>query len=246
MAKKNNVSNQPLTEAEYQRLEVAACTPIQIDPNGFNPATDLPYGLKVAHIQVAMQEFIDFLGFINIQMNGRNLPRFEAMLMPANFSSIVGEFMSSTLPKQCSTIVKNNYHNGHPDLLPKGSYPGDAAQHEEQGIEVKGSRYVRGWQGHNPEDTWLMVFVFDSSRPVDQSKGLSPRPFRFVKVVGARLEKADWTFAGRSETSRRTITASINEKGFAKMEANWIYRDLRAPVSTPEDEEGEPADLLIE
>ena len=227
----------PLSEAEYTRLEAAACVPVPLAPDGFNLNADMPYGLTVDHVRAAMQEFTDFLGFINGQMNTRSLTRLEAMLMPANFSSIVGEFMSASIPKHCRTLVKNNYHNGHPDMLPHGAYPNDAAQHEEQGIEIKGSRYLKAWQGHNPEDTWLMVFVFDSSRPVDQSQGTPPRPFRFVKVVGARLVKADWKLAGRSETSRRTITASVIESGYAKMEANWIYRDHNAP--TPATEEGE-------
>ena len=37
--------------------------------------------------------------------------------MPANFSSMVGEFMSATIPKYCKTLAKNTYHNGHPDLV---------------------------------------------------------------------------------------------------------------------------------
>ena len=127
-------------------LEIAACTPVPVDDKGFNLKADLPYGLTTDHVRAAMREFVDFLGFNNGQMHGRDLPRFESMLMPANFSSIVGEFMSSTIPKHCPTIVKNNYHNGHPDMIPKGVYPDDSAQHEDQGIELKGSRYVRGWQ----------------------------------------------------------------------------------------------------
>ena len=65
-----------------------------------------------------------------------------------------------------------------------------------------------------------MVFVFDSNRPVDSE----PRPFRFLKVVGAQLTKDDWLFSGRSEGSRRTITASVTESGYQKMTANWIYQ----------------------
>lgn len=207
-------------------LEEVACTPFNIAKNGFNPNAVLPYGLTTEHIRLAMQEFIDFLGFINQQMRTRLIERLESMLMPANFSSIVGEFMISTIPKHCPSIVKNQYHNGHPDMLPAGVYPNDATQHVDQGIEVKSSRYLRGWQGHNPEDTWLMVFVFDSNRPVDRARDIPPKPFRFVKVVGARLEIADWTFSGRSGTSRRTITASVNNSGYQKMIANWIYQDL--------------------
>ncbi len=73
-------------------------------------------------------------------------------------------------------------------MIPAGRFPNDAVQHADEGIEIKGSRYLRGWQGHNPEDTWLMVFVFDSNRPVDVAKNIPPRPFKFVLVAGAQLE----------------------------------------------------------
>lgn len=212
--------------------ERLACTPHPLHPDGFNPMTKLPYKLTADNIQFAMQDFLNFLEFINQQLATRDLERLESMLMPANFSSMVGEFMISSIPKYCSTLVKNQYHNGHPDLIHKGTFLKDSVQHADKGVEVKSSRYLRAWQGHNPEDTWLMVFVFDSSRPADTAKNIAPRPFRFVKVVGARLIKSDWTFAGRSQTSRRTITASVNESGFQKMQANWIYQDpeiLKAP-----------------
>ncbi|MEK7409122.1 MAG: hypothetical protein AAB225_29010, partial [Acidobacteriota bacterium] len=154
-----------------------------------------------------------------------SLPRLESMLMPANFSSIVGEFMSATIPKHCKGLVKNRYHNGHPDLIPAGSFENDMCQHGSEGIEIKGSRYLKAWQGHNPEDTWLMVFVFEGNRQSDVGKGLAPKPFRFRMVLGAELTKHDWKFSGRSAKSRRTITASVTESGYQKMLANWIYME---------------------
>jgi hypothetical protein len=144
-------------------------------------------------------------------------------MMQANFSSLVGEMMGARIPKHCKTVVKNLYHNGHPDMLPAGKYPGDAAQHAgNDGIEIKASRYLQGWQGHNAEDVWLMVFVFQSGREGPKVKKTTA--FKFLLVVGAMLTKADWLFAGRSETSRRTITASVTKAGAAKMMANWIYK----------------------
>ena len=109
-------------------------------------------------------------------------------------------------------------------MLPKGKYPGDSVLHAPAGIEIKASRHGSGWQGHNAEDVWLMVFVFDANSARDSAQGIAPKPFRFVKVVGAQLDKSDWAFSGRSATSRRTITASVTRTGFEKMEANWIYR----------------------
>lgn len=203
-------------------LELKAC---QLDPvslEHFNPAAEIPYGLTIEQVRQAMNEFLDFLCFINTQLHSRSIPRLETMIMPANFSSIVGEFMHVAIPKYCGSVVENHHHNGHPDLLPAGRFPNDAAQHAAEGIEIKGSRYLRGWQGHNPEDTWLMVFVYDSNNPSAKQK--TPiRPFRFRMVVGAPLTKDDWAFSGRKTGSRRTITASVMKRGYERMIQNWIY-----------------------
>ena len=147
----------------------------------------------------------------------------ENTMMQANFSSLVGEMMGARIPKHCPTVVKNLYQNGHPDVLPAGKYPNDAAQHAgSDGIEIKASRYLHGWQGHNAEDVWLMVFVFQSGRVGPKVK--KTRAFKFLIVAGAMLAKADWLFAGRSATSRRTIIASVTKSGADKMMANWIYK----------------------
>ena len=218
--------------------ESDACAPMPLLAGGFNSKTKLPYGLTTAHIRSAMASFIDFLGFVNAQLHTKKMHRLESFLMPANFSSIVGEFMSANIPKNCPSLV-NNYHNGHPDMVPKGLYGKDSAQHELEGVEVKGSRNLKGWQGHNPEDVFLMVFCFDSNRPVDVSTTAPPRPFGFVKVLGAKLKKSDWKYAGRGDASRRTPTAAINASGYDKMEANWIYRDVAFEASVIEGRRGE-------
>ncbi len=203
--------------------EAAACRPQSVNDDWFNPDAMLPYGCTVGHVRRAMTDFVEFLGFVDPQLHEKGLARIETMLMPANFSSMVGEFMHARIPKYCDGLARNRFHNGHPDLLPAGKYDDDAAQYADEGIEVKASHYLQGWQGHNPENAWLMVFVYDSNRPRDEYEGIGPKPFRFLAVYGAQLTKEDWSFAGRSETSRRTITASVLKSGSDKMMANWIY-----------------------
>ena len=126
-------------------IEEAACTPTSVNPSLFNLKCKLPYGLTTEHIHKAMNEFLDFLGFINRQLYTKEMPRLESFLMPANFSSIVGEFMNITIPKYCLSLVKNQYHNGHPDLIPKDKFPNNAIQYSNEGIELKGSRHLSGW-----------------------------------------------------------------------------------------------------
>ena len=209
--------------------------PKLVVPNGFNANCKIPYGLSSGHIKSSLDDFIDFLGFMNRQLITKKIPRLETFLMPAGFSSLVGEFMNVRIPVYCETLVKNKYHNGHPDLIPAGKFPDDSVQHSTVGIEVKGSRNRSGWQGHNPEKIWLMVFVFDANSANDEAQAIKrgeqpvARPFKFVEVLGAQLEHADWQFSGRSATSRRTITATIKPSGYEKMAANWIYRDPTIP-----------------
>jgi hypothetical protein len=204
--------------------ERGACMPVAVAPGAFNPKARLPYGLTIEHIRHAMESFTSFLGLVNRALNRKKLERLESVLMPANFSSIVGEFVGAAIPKFCPTLARNRYHNGHPDLIPAGVYRDNRIKLASQEIEIKGSRNLSGWQGHNAEDTWLMVICFDSERPVDKAEGREPKPFRFLQVVGAKVKKSDWQFAGRSPTSRRTITASITRSGYDKMLENWIYR----------------------
>ena len=192
--------------------ELAACRCIQVRTEDFNSHAVLPCGCAIEHVLRAMTDFVDFLSFVNQQLNTRGIGRLESLIMPANFSSIVGELIGATIPRYCAGLVKNRYHNGHPDLIPAGRFPGDAIQYTHEGIEIKASRYFKSWQGHNAEESWLMVFMFDSNRPADSYRGVAPRPFRFVQVLGAQLTKDDWKFAGRSATSRRTITASVTER----------------------------------
>lgn len=216
--------------APADELEIAARTPLPVNGKWFNPNADLPYGLTVKQVRLAMAEFLGFLSLINQQLGTRQIARLETILMQANFSSMVGEFVGAGIAKHCPGLVKNGYHNGHPDLIPAGLFPEDAVQHADQGIEIKGSRYKKAWQGHNPEDTWLMVFVFECNRPADDRRRLAPMPFRFTQVLGARLlAKDDWKFSGRREGSRRTITASVTPSGYEKMAANWIYRVPEPP-----------------
>lgn len=203
-------------------LEKTACAPIPIDPSRFNPSAKFPYGCTLDAVQKSMEAFIDFLGFLNGQLLTRDLPRIEMLMMPANFSSLVGEFIVSSIPKHCLTLVKNRFHNGHPDLIPKDHYTNNLILHGTEGIEVKASRYPGAWQGHNAEECWLMVFVLQANS--SSAHDAAPVPFEFRSTYLARLEKTDWKFAGRSEASRRTITASVTKVGELKLRENWIYQ----------------------
>lgn len=197
-----------------------AATPVELEEEHFNPDSDLPYGLEVEHVGQAMKDFNQWLGTINESLVSDDLERLEDIAMPANMSSIVGEYMHTRIPKYCTGLVQNTYHNGHPDMIPAGMYEEDSVQYGDHGIEVKASRYRSSWQGHNSENCWLMVFHYDSNSPNEPEP---IRPFSLNGVFIAELEEEDWSFAGRSEGSRRTITASVLASGRDRMIENYVY-----------------------
>jgi hypothetical protein len=84
--------------------EAAASIPTPVDANGFNPNAVLPYGLTTDQIRKAMDSFTSFLATVNQALYMKQLDRLESILMPANFSSIVGEFVGAGHSKVSSGV----------------------------------------------------------------------------------------------------------------------------------------------
>ena len=122
----------------------------------------------------------------------KGIPHLECLLMPATFSSLVGEYIVYRIPFYCTQLVKNQHHNGHPDLIPTGIFPQNAVLHRNEGIEVKVSRYSSGWQGHNPESVWLLVFQIDCNSP--NEKNMHPSLFSSRRFVGPNLTSRTGVF----------------------------------------------------
>lgn len=170
-----------------------------------------------------MEAFYDFIHASNSYMTSRGWNRLEETLFAATFSGVVSELVVESVSLQSATLIANKYHNGRPDLLPRGLYENDSVLRGAEGIEVKASRNASGWQGHNVESGWIMVFQYEvdtQTQPVEQRT-----PTRFVRVLCAQLTENDWSFSGRSANSRRTITASVLRPGYEKLVARPVYQD---------------------
>lgn len=194
-----------------------------LHPRGFNEGADLPYGLRVAEVKAALDDIYDFLHNVNRFLVERGWDRLEEMLSAATFSGVMSELVVEGLSKRSATVIKNQYHNGRPDLVPRGIYDRNGCLHGEEGIEVKASRWSSGWQGHNVETGWIMIcqYWIDVEADPVETRG----PTRIDRILCAQLAEADWSFAGRKEGSRRTPTASIKKTGVAKLASNLVYLD---------------------
>ena len=110
----------------HSDLELAACTPRPISHDCFNPEAVLPFGLTAEHIYQSMNDFTKLIRVANVQLHGEGIKRLETILAPANFSGMVGDFMAAAIPNYCAGLARNMYHNGHPDMIPKGRFPNEA------------------------------------------------------------------------------------------------------------------------
>lgn len=188
---------------------------------GWNRAASLPYGLKVKEVRDALEGVYDFLHDLNAFLVSRDYDRLEEIILGNSLSGFISELVVKRLGLSSRALARNGKIGGHPDLIPRGKYPGDSILRGKDGIEVKTSIQSGGWQGHNPEKSWVMVVQYSVdvlSEPVQQR-----RPSEILKVMVARLTEADWSFSGRVGASRRTPTASILKSGTAKLHANAVY-----------------------
>ncbi|MGB9484504.1 MAG: hypothetical protein WCD04_00110 [Terriglobia bacterium] len=169
-------------------------------------------------VKSAVESVYDFLHAINGALDQNDLGLFENLALGNTFSGLLSEVLVKSTSKHSRTLVRNRYIGGHPDLLPSAHPKGDNQLRCDQGIEVKTSRQSGGWQAHNPEAGWLMVFRYELATSASE-------PTRFVQILAAELSVEDWSLAERGKASRRTRTCSINQRGVEKLRSNPIYQE---------------------
>jgi hypothetical protein len=194
--------------------------PTQLDSQYVNRRASLPHGLRVDEVEKAVAETYRLLHGLNDYLVGAGFLSLEELLLGNSLSGIISEFLVKNIGRASTTLEANLKVGGHPDLLPKGHYASNLVLKGDAGIEVKSSIQAGGWQGHNPEDCWLMVFRY----AVGEQKNGTKLPLTFVEILCAEVKQSDWSFSGRKGASRRTPTASITASGVEKLRRNFLYR----------------------
>lgn len=194
--------------------------PTQLDPQYVNRRISLPYGLRIDEVEKAVAETYRLLHGLNDYLVGAGFMSLEELLLGNSLSGIISEFLVKNIARASTALEANLKVGGHPDLLPKGQYSSNLVLKGEAGIEVKSSIQPGGWQGHNPEDCWLMVFRYAVGEQADGPK----QPLTFIEILCAEVKQSDWSFSGRKGVSRRTPTASITASGVEKLRQNFLYR----------------------
>lgn len=191
----------------------------------FNPEPLLPHNLRIEDFQVAMQDVYDFFHDVNRLMDDKGLPRLEEALRGAIMSGTVSDMLTVSMAKHSRSLVKNAYHNGHPDLLIHGRYANNKAkQAGDDGVEIKSTKKMgAAVDHHGARAQWLCVFVYEVD--VTTEPAIDRRSMRFVEVYLGRVTVDDFRKNPR-KTEIGTRTATLNEEGLIRFRKGWIYRDI--------------------
>jgi hypothetical protein len=192
-----------------------------VDRSKFNPSAALPFNLRVHDFELSMEDVYDFFHDVNSYLVGKGLQRLDDMLRPANMSGMLSDMLTGSMAKHSRGLTVNLYHNGHPDLIVDGVYPGNSVKAGTEGVEIKSTRRRGGAvDTHGAREQWFCTFVYEVDNQSEPK--IARRPMVFTEVYLAHVTLEDWRRNPRGELGTRTAT--LDRAGLGKLRQNWIYR----------------------
>lgn len=198
--------------------------PIQrnsLDLRKLNTDAQLPFELRLVDFQTAAQDVYDFFFDVNTGLTAKGLERLDDMLRPAIMSGVLSDMLTASLAKHSRALTVNAHFNGHPDLVVRGEYPGNAARAGQLGVEIKTTRKPGGAvDTHGARDQWMCVFVYAVDNSTEPAR--ERRPMTFTEIYLGHVEVDDFRKNARGDLGTRTAT--LHAAGIEKLRRSWIYR----------------------
>lgn len=192
-----------------------------LDPSRFNAQAALPFSLRLEDFRLAVQDVYDFFFDVNTSLAAKGLDRLDDTLRPAIMSGVLSDMLTASLAKHSRTLTVNAYFNGHPDLVLRGQYPGNAVKAGEQGIEIKTTRKAGGAvDTHGARNQWMCVFVYRVDNETEPA--MNRQAMSFTEIYLGQVAIEDFRRNERGELGTRTAT--LDARGIAKLRQSWIYR----------------------
>lgn len=201
----------------------------EVDRSKFNQELQLPYELRPADFELAMADVYDFFHDVNTNLVHKGLQRLDDMIRPAALSGMLSDMITDSLAQKSRSLTVNLHHNGHPDLIVQGRYPGNNVKSGEAGVEIKATRKTGGAvDTHGARNQTLCVWVYEVDN--DRAKPAHERnPLIFREIYIAEVTVDDFRKNARGELGTRTAT--LHAEGVKILRQGWIYRDLRPKKS---------------
>lgn len=194
-----------------------------VSQSGFveNLSSWLPYGLQQRDFQNALDALYDYFHAVNTALMGRGLEWMENTVRAAAVSNIISDLAQAAVAKHSNGLVVNRKHNGHPDLIPHGTYPDDSVQSGEEGVEIKSTR-GRVADTHGARTGWVCQFNYK----VDPEAIIAARwPTVVEHIYLAHLDPSLYRRNIR-QTELGTHTSTPDAEGMRVLRAGLLYEDL--------------------
>jgi transcriptional regulator with XRE-family HTH domain len=191
------------------------------NPKFFRPQVPLPPGMKVNHLEAAINATQELVARINANLVSSGAKPLPEYIQGNNFSGLVSNVFCDALHEH--SPYKHNSDQAYPDLVNpnvrEGGKPG--------GLEVKSTIQIgKGGESHNGHSGWHLIACFQ----IEPATGA----IRFVHVMLAVLNghthpQSDWVYVGSKVNattgSRRTETYNTTLAGTTKLRDGTVYLD---------------------
>jgi transcriptional regulator with XRE-family HTH domain len=198
-----------------------ALAPPLAEPKHFRPRVPLPPGMKVSHLEAAMNATQTLVARINSNLVACGAKPLPEYIQGNNFSGLVSNVFCDALDEH--SPYKQNSDQAYPDLI----NPGVKEAAKPVGLEVKSTVQIgKGGESHNGHSGWHLVACFQ----IEQTTGM----IRFVHVMlavlnGHKHPESDWVYVGSKVNattgSRRTETYNTTLAGTTKLRDGSVYLD---------------------
>lgn len=203
---------------------------VRPDPGGLVDSqalpVPLPFGLQPRDLLRTVEDVQQLVHRLNLVLHDAAYAPLEDLLDRASFSGLISRTVATRLAAASRILVVNRYHNGYPDLIRTGEYPGNAVQRG-VGLEIKASRSEGSWQSHGPRPGWFCVvqFAIDESDESANLARLDRAPTAIRCAMLAELGEDDWSWTPARSGRIRSGTASVTQSGKLKLRAGAVWID---------------------
>jgi transcriptional regulator with XRE-family HTH domain len=197
---------------------------ITVNRDYFRPQVPLPPGMKISHLEAAMNATQSIVARINANLLVSGAKPLPEYIQGNNFSGLVSNVFCDAINDH--SPYKHNSHQAYPDLInpavKKGGKP--------SGLEVKSTIQIgKGGESHNGHSGWHLIACFQIE---PQSGNVRFIHLMFAVLNGHNNPEPDWTYVGskvNADTgSRRTETYNTTLAGTTKLRDGSVFLDSTA------------------
>jgi hypothetical protein len=193
----------------------------QTNPRFFRPQVPLPPGMKVDHLEAAINATQGLIARINANLLSSGAKPLPEYIQGNNFSGLVSNVFCDALNEH--SPYQHNSDQAYPDLINPNAKEGG----KPVGLEVKSTIQIgKGGESHNGHSGWHLIACFQ----IEPAGAL----IRFVHLMLAVLNghnhpQSDWVYVGSKGNattgSRRTETYNTTGEGTTKLRDGSVYLD---------------------